>query len=134
MIVHNLLHSLFEIRGDLKYSHYYINTRNETDGIIYSFRTNYRIGFTGNIAQQFIDTGIMSPDQIPNLDFYKFLDTALANVGGMFPEKLIMPNQKQILKAILNCELFWELPTNLLSFFYGLPDDRQKLRKLISEG
>ncbi len=133
MIVHHLMNNLFEINGDLKYSRYYVNTRNETDGIIYSFRANYRIGFTGNIAQQFIDTGIMSPDQIPNLDFYKLIDNALANVGGMFPEKLISPEQKQILKSILNCQPFWELPTNLLSFFYGLPDSRDELRKLISE-
>ncbi len=133
MIVHNLLHSLFEINGDLKYSRYYVNIRKETDGITYSFRANYRIGFTGNIAQQFIDTGIMSPDQIPNLDFYKLLDTALASVGGMFPEKLISPEQKQILKSILDCQPFWELPTNLLSFFYGLPDSRDELRKLIAE-
>lgn len=133
MIVHYLLHSAFEIRGNPKYSHYYINTRSESDGITYSFRANFRVGFTGSIAQQFIDKGIMSSEQIPNLDFYKLLDTALEKTGGMFPEHLLTLEQKRILQSILKCEPFWQLRTNLFSFFYGLPDNRDVLRKLISE-
>lgn len=133
MIVHYLLHSVFEIRGNPKYSHYYINTRSESDGITYSFRANFRVGFTGNIANQFLNMDILKPDQIPNLDMYKLLDTALANVNGMFPENLILPYQKQLLQSVVNCEPFWKVPTNLLSFFYGLPDNRDELRKLISE-
>jgi hypothetical protein len=36
-----------------------------------------------------------------------------------------------ILRAIIDCDRFWERPTNLFSFFYGLPDDREELRKLV---
>jgi hypothetical protein len=39
-------------------------------------------------------------------------------------------SQIEVLKFIVACEPFWEIPTNLFSFFYGLPDDREELRKL----
>jgi len=35
------------------------------------------------------------------------------------------------LQAILEAEKVWELPTNLFSFFYGLPDSREGLRALL---
>jgi hypothetical protein len=38
--------------------------------------------------------------------------------------------QRLVLQTIADCEPFWEIPTNLFSFFYGLPDDREQLRKL----
>jgi hypothetical protein len=44
--------------------------------------------------------------------------------GGLYP------SQKAVLMTIVNNDLFWHLPTNLFSFFYGLPDDREELRKL----
>lgn len=37
------------------------------------------------------------------------------------------------LKAILAAERVWERPTNLFSYFYGLPDSRAELRKLVEE-
>jgi hypothetical protein len=46
-------------------------------------------------------------------------------VGGRLGE-----NQRFALRTIVDCEPFWEIPTNLFSFFYGLPDDRDELRKL----
>jgi hypothetical protein len=39
-------------------------------------------------------------------------------------------NKRLALQTIVDCEPFWEIPTNLFSFFYGLPDDREELRKL----
>jgi len=39
--------------------------------------------------------------------------------------------QRLALEAIVDCEPFWEIPTNLFSFFYGLPDEREALRKLL---
>lgn len=38
----------------------------------------------------------------------------------------------QILKRIADYDAFWELPTNLLSQFGGLPDSHEELRKFIS--
>ncbi len=40
---------------------------------------------------------------------------------------------KKVLEFLVDYNKFWELPTNLLSFFYGLPDSREELRKLIAE-
>lgn len=45
--------------------------------------------------------------------------------------KLNQPHQKEIIAAIVACDVFWELPTNLFSFFYGLPDSRDKLVRLV---
>jgi|GEM_PF-4043238 len=39
--------------------------------------------------------------------------------------------QPTILKTIINCDPFWELPSNLFSFYYRLPDDRDELREMI---
>lgn len=40
--------------------------------------------------------------------------------------------QSAALKTVLMCDVFWQTPSNLLSFFYGLPDDRDNLRKLLA--
>lgn len=42
-------------------------------------------------------------------------------------------DQRKAVEAIVDCDPFWEHPTNLLSFFYGLPDDREELRALLVE-
>ncbi|MCI0711748.1 MAG: hypothetical protein L0154_16445 [Chloroflexi bacterium] len=39
-------------------------------------------------------------------------------------------NQRIVLGITCNCDPFWEMPTNLLSFYYGLPDERDSLRTL----
>ncbi|MFZ4815617.1 MAG: hypothetical protein ACOYL5_13850 [Phototrophicaceae bacterium] len=46
----------------------------------------------------------------------------------------LRPEQIEALRAIVNCDPFWEQPTNLFSFFYGLPDDREALRGLTEGG
>jgi hypothetical protein len=38
-----------------------------------------------------------------------------------------------ILQAILATDRVWERPTNLFSYFYGLPDSRDGLRRLVEE-
>lgn len=57
----------------------------------------------------------------------------LPNVHAYDPatHKLNTPRQKEILAAIVKCDVFWELPTNLFSFFYGLPDSRDELARLV---
>lgn len=47
-------------------------------------------------------------------------------------EKPLTDVQKLALDAIVSCNPFWEIPTNLFSFYYGLPDDREALRQLIT--
>ncbi len=37
------------------------------------------------------------------------------------------------IEAIVNCDPFWQIPTNLFSFFYGLPDSRDELRALLAK-
>ncbi len=39
--------------------------------------------------------------------------------------------QRAVLEFIVNCDLFWEHPTNLFSHYYGLPDERNALQKLL---
>jgi len=39
---------------------------------------------------------------------------------------------KAIVQAIVDSDKVWERPTNLFSFFYGLPDSREALRALLS--
>lgn len=41
--------------------------------------------------------------------------------------------QQSALIAIVASDRFWQIPTNLFSFFYGLPDSREDLRKLVAE-
>lgn len=48
------------------------------------------------------------------------------------PERSLNVPQKSVLATIVDNDLFWELPTNLFSFFYGLPDSRDDLRKLLA--
>jgi hypothetical protein len=42
------------------------------------------------------------------------------------------PYAYSILEKIIENDTFWELPTNLFSFFYNLPDDREELGALVS--
>lgn len=49
------------------------------------------------------------------------------------PDQPLSEPQKFVLTTIANNDLFWEMPTNLFSFFYGLPDSREELRQLIAK-
>jgi hypothetical protein len=46
---------------------------------------------------------------------------------------VLLKNQIDALRLVVDCEPFWELPTNLLSFLFGLPDSRDELRALIEK-
>ncbi len=41
--------------------------------------------------------------------------------------------KSRFLQAIVDAEKVWEIPTNLFSFFYGLPDSREEMRTLLVE-
>ena len=58
---------------------------------------------------------------------YKIPDTRLTYFSGKELDK----RQKQVIRAIVNCEAFWHIKSNLFSFSYGLPDDREQLRQLL---
>lgn len=49
-------------------------------------------------------------------------------IKGVFERR-----KKDILPMVINNDKFWELPTNLLSIFFGLPDDREALRAYLEE-
>ena len=51
--------------------------------------------------------------------------------SGVRQDKWLPKNRA--LQAILNNDRVWEIPTNLLSFFYGLPDTRETLRALLAQ-
>lgn len=40
---------------------------------------------------------------------------------------------RAVLQAIAAADRVWERPTNLFSYFYGLPDSRQALRRMVEE-
>jgi len=40
-------------------------------------------------------------------------------------------NGKALVATLVDCDRFWERPTNALSFFFGLPDDREALRAMV---
>jgi hypothetical protein len=42
-------------------------------------------------------------------------------------------SKNRALQAILDDDRVWEIPTNQLSFFYGLPDTREALRALLAQ-
>jgi hypothetical protein len=53
-------------------------------------------------------------------------------LGLYSPPEALTDAQRTVLAAIVDQDCFWLLPTNLFSFFYGLPDDREKLRALVA--
>jgi hypothetical protein len=48
-----------------------------------------------------------------------------------WPRQKLTDRQEKVLSTIVNSDRFWSIPTNLFSFFYGLPDSRDELRALI---
>lgn len=45
----------------------------------------------------------------------------------------ILPGTMSILEAIVGADAVWQVPTNLFSFFYNLPDSREALQALLVE-
>lgn len=45
--------------------------------------------------------------------------------------KMLNTQQKSVIALLVNCEGFWTIKSNLFSFFYGLPDEREALRRLL---
>jgi hypothetical protein len=53
-------------------------------------------------------------------------------LGAMqFPR---VPKVKEALQALVENNKVWEVPTNMFSFFFGLPDSREELRALLDSG
>ena len=40
-------------------------------------------------------------------------------------------SKQRFLQAIIDCKKVWETPTDLFSYFYGLPDSREALQALL---
>lgn len=69
-------------------------------------------------------------DKTPEVMTYRIPDRFPRTFNPAKPQ-LNQPRQKEIIAAIVNCDRFWELPTNLFSFFYDLPDSREALNALV---
>lgn len=52
---------------------------------------------------------------------------------GYVADKRLTRPQTVAVAAIVACDAFWKLPTNLFSFYFGLPDDRDALRRLTEQ-
>jgi len=86
-----------------------------------------------NESEYYWETHVrLDPSDSPNELIYEYAERLKR--GQYNPDKPLMDRQKQVLQAIVDCDPFWEIPTNLFSYFYGLPDDREELRRLANQG
>lgn len=74
-------------------------------------------------AEQSSNTMQSSPDKIE----YRIAATKRDYISG----KPLAKWQKPVIRALVDCDKFWVIESNLFSFFYGLPDEREQLRKLL---
>ena len=88
----------------------------------------------GLLANSFISYGKRQQEHWLKKPLYDKLeegDYFVAENYAMAPEP-VFKTKKNILQAIVNAEAVWARPTNLFSFFYGLPDNREQLREWVS--
>ena len=75
-------------------------------------------------------------DNISHLRRWFTLEEAIYRTQGRLayyrPDDRLSNPQRAIIKAIVNCDPFWQVSSNLFSFYFNLPDDRHALRALIS--
>jgi hypothetical protein len=65
--------------------------------------------------------------------FYEYCVSALSMKDYHNAHAALNSWQKKVLQVVVEHDAFWQLPTNLFSFFYGLPDSRDDLRALIEK-
>jgi hypothetical protein len=53
--------------------------------------------------------------------------------GHYVPNEPLTNKQRRVLQAIINCDSFWEIPTNLFSYYYDLPDEQDKFHQIINQ-
>lgn len=72
-------------------------------------------------------------EHFPNFDrrtegkFYTYHHAVLHSLGHPFQARA------RTLQAIVDTDRVWEIPTNLFSYFYGLPDTRDALQALLED-
>ncbi|MBN1123034.1 MAG: hypothetical protein JXJ17_18300 [Anaerolineae bacterium] len=69
-------------------------------------------------------------DGYPRLDNSKFIEEY--PVTRHLKAPTAGQKERTVLQAIVNANIVWENPTNLFSYFYGLPDSREELRDLLT--
>lgn len=82
-------------------------------------RTNHETGWTYPVDSH-----------ASNQMMYRF---GVGMTSHYIPGRKLNQHQRTVLQAIIEKDAFWQIPTNLFSFFYGLPDSREELRKLVEE-
>ena len=112
--------------GRLKLLSIHLLVRESLNRVFYPRTGNNR----GDYAYDFSQFGLIPiisyselADHLSTRRFY-IPDKTLGTALGPTP-------QRQLLTAIANLDRFWEIPTNLFSFFYGLPDTREELRAFL---
>src|SRR5262249_24442619 len=67
----------------------------------------------------------------------QYFDFRGKDKGGLYSLEQVTaldtPQRKNIIQAIIDTDVFWELPTNIFSFFFGLPDSREALQALLDK-
>jgi hypothetical protein len=53
--------------------------------------------------------------------------------GRPTPLRTLTPLQQRVCQTILLVDRIWRMPTNMFSFFFGLPDTQHQLRKFVEQ-
>lgn len=89
------------------------------------------------LTRGLLRSAFLSADQVRwNWEYFPSFDKhgeGLIYVRHFAAAPYIPYGRTQILEAIVNTDIVWQTPTNLFSFYYGLPDSRDALRRLLSE-
>lgn len=76
-------------------------------------------------------------DNYTHIDENKINDSLIyrrCRTNGKYdPNKVLIERRIVVLQAIVDCDPFWEIPTNIFSFYHGLPDEREALRELVQQ-
>jgi len=86
----------------------------------------------GILASAFLSPGRAAAhwEHFPSRDMR---DKGMFYVQDHAAVRFVKYQRARLLQAIIDADKVWEMPTNLFSFFYGLPDSREGLRALLTE-
>ncbi|MDP9315937.1 MAG: hypothetical protein M3R24_34630 [Chloroflexota bacterium] len=89
------------------------------------------------LARGLLRSAFLSADQVRwNWEYFPRLNEQgerLIYVRHFVAASYIPYGRTHILEAIVNTDTVWHIPTNLFSFYFGLPDSREALRTLLTQ-
>ena len=83
----------------------------------------------GGVSSPFSYHEYQSDERIENNRIYYKTEKGKRHTYSAGKQLLIM--YKREIQVIVDCNKFWEIESNLFSFFYALPDDREALQQLL---